>query len=655
MSFRTLETDGRLSPAVNVFTRRGSLPMRTNQTPTCAEAVNTPWRAISRAEIDQLVRSLLTACEVVGVQEIAGRLTLAPLDDPTRLCLEFPPRVHSPKKYLFPNWEKLFRFRLAGKVSLAADRAATPRVIFGMHPCDLHAVRVLDTCLFEGESDSLYQAKREATVLIGVDCQPDEHCFCSSVGTDRAAVGFDLFLHRSGDGYLVQTGSERGAALLARHAPRVDDRAEEAPLPLQHKPCSEQLNFAAAQLAPLLEEAYEHRLWWELGQRCLGCGACTLLCPTCYCFTVEDRLDLDLDSGERVRTWDSCQFDHFTRVAGGREFRADQADRQRHRFFRKYNYLWQKHAKTACVGCGRCSRECLASITPVEVLNRLFAEQAGPAELSVPANEYQPQLAEIVAVSELTGQDRLLRLRLAEPWTFRSGAFVAISIFGLGEAPFTIASPPGDDLFLEIVVRAQGALSRALHRLQPGDSVGLRGPFGRGFDRDALRDRDILLVAGGLGLVTLRSLLLSLLAERAAYGRIVLLYGVQSLEQMLFREELHALHASGQVDCRFAVRAPGNAWGVPTGDISLLFRDLDLAAPRGVVAMSGPAGMYRFINPLLLRMGFAEERLYLNLERHMKCGLGKCGKCRINDVCVCEEGPIFPYRRIKHLKEAIER
>jgi NAD(P)H-flavin reductase/formate hydrogenlyase subunit 6/NADH:ubiquinone oxidoreductase subunit I len=628
--------------------------MRTTQAPTSAAAERAVWRSISRAEIDLFVRSLMSAYEVVGVQEKRGRLTMERLDDPAALQLEFSPQVHSPKKFLFPNWEKLFSFRLGGKVHLEAEKAAVPRIIFGMHPCDLHAVKVLDDCLFEGEADSAYRAKREATVLIGVDCLPDEHCFCTSVGADRAANGFDLFFHRSGEGYLVQTGSERGERLLLRHAVKVTTRGEESPLPLQAKPCTEQLDFPPETLAPLLGGVYEHSMWQEIGDRCLGCGACTLLCPTCYCFNVQDQLDINLESGDRVRTWDSCQFDQFTRISGGTEFRSDQADRQRHRFFRKYKYLWEKHERTACVGCGRCSRECLAKIAPVKVLNRLFVEEAGP-ELQPPVNEYQPRMAEIISVEGLTPQEKTFRLRLPEPVEFTPGAFMEISIFGLGEAPFTIASPPGDGLHVEVVVRAKGALTRALHRLRPGDTVGIRGPFGNGFPVEAFTGKDVLLVAGGLGLITLRSLLLTMMANREVFGRILLLYGARNLDALLFRDDLLDWHRSGQLDCRFAIKEPGNAWGVPTGDITGLFRNLDINPQRATTAISGPAEMYRFINPLLLRMGFTDEQIFLNLERHMKCGLGKCGKCRINEICVCESGPIFPYSKVRHLKEAIER
>ena len=240
-----------------------SLQNKAPREETAAPAASS-WFSMSRLEIDQFVRSLSTGYEVVGVQEKRGRYIMEQVHDPAELLLEFPPRVHSPKKFLFPNWEKLFRFRLGGKVMLEADKAAIPRVIFGMHPCDLHAVAILDDCLFEGEADSAYRAKRQATVLIGVDCGPDAYCFCTSLDADRASGGFDLFLHRQGAGYLVQVGSQRGAGLLRRHAPQLE-AVENPQLPSQEKACQRSLRFPVESLAPLLGEVYEHEVWQQVG------------------------------------------------------------------------------------------------------------------------------------------------------------------------------------------------------------------------------------------------------------------------------------------------------------------------------------------------------------------------------------------------------
>ncbi len=613
------------------------------------------WLPATEVEIHRLVRAAMTAYEVVGARERRGRLTMDRLDDPSDLLLSYPPRVHSPKKFLFPNWEKLFRFRLGGRVQLEAEHTAVPRVLFGLHPCDLHAVRILDDCLFDGQADSAYRAKREASILVGVDCEPDDHCFCTSLGTDRVADGFDLFLHRDADRYLVQVGTARGRSFLERFAPAVAARQGAPPLPLQPKKTRKRLARPAEALVGLLEAGYEHPIWTEIGDRCLGCGTCTLLCPSCYCFTVEDRLHLDLEGGERVRAWDSCQFDQFAQLSGGGEARANQADRQRHRFFRKYKYLWERYHRTACVGCGRCSRECLAGIDPVDVLNRLLAEQDEAAPAPAPGREYQPDLAEVVVAEPLGAGVKRLRLRLPRVPAFAPGTFVSVSVFGLGEAPFTIASGPGDDTHVELAVRAAGNLSRALHRLEPGDTVGVRGPFGNGFPVDELAGQDVLLVAGGLGLVILRSLLLAVLSRRREFGRVVLLYGAASPDAFLFRDDLRRWRQDGVIDVRLIVDGSDGGWCGPHGDVTRLLRNLDLDFPRTVAAVSGPADMYRFTNPLLTGLGISPERIFLNLERRMKCGLGKCGKCRINDLCVCEEGPVLRYSQVRHLREAVER
>lgn len=617
-------------------------------------SVDPLWRAIQSTEILRFVRSLLLAYDVVGVQKKRGRLVLDNLQDAADLILEFPPGVHSPKKFLFPNWDQLFRFKLDENILLQPETAAPPRIIFGMHPCDLHAVKILDDCLFEGETDSSYRAKRESTLLIGVDCTPDEYCFCTSLGSDRIAHGFDLFLHRRDGHYLIQTGSDRGRKLLETHAPDIYQGPEESPLPLQLKQCSNKIQFPVESLPSLLKEAYEDDIWQELGQQCLGCGSCTLLCPSCYCFNVQDKLEINLQEGQRVRTWDSCQFDQFAQVANGKNFRSSQADRQRHRFYRKYKYLWEKHQRTACVGCGRCRRECLSAIEPVEVLNRLFAASPQPTN-NQPGSEYQPQMAQICKIHQLSEIDRLFRLRLPQPINFSPGSFVQLSVFGLGEAPFSIASAPDDGREIELVVRKAGALTQALHRTRKGDSIGIRGPFGSGYPIDKMQSKDLLLVAGGRGLLAIRSLLLAALAQRRNFGRITLLCGARDIESLMFPDDLLSWHQSGQLDCRIAVRDRHNSWGIPAVDVSYLFKDLEIDSQHTVAAISGPPEMYRQVNPLLFRMGLDDENLYLNLERHMKCGLGKCGKCRINNICVCECGPIFPYSSIKHLAEAIER
>jgi ferredoxin len=143
------------------------------------------------------------------------------------------------------------------------------------------------------------------------------------------------------------------------------------------------LDFDVTELPSLLSVSYESKLWDELGERCLACGMCTNVCPTCYCFNVADEIDLTLNAGRRVRMWDSCQLDKFATVAGGHDFRSSRARRQRHRFFRKGKYQTDAFGLLGCVGCGRCAQACLVNITPVDTFNALYHRQAQDSQVEV--------------------------------------------------------------------------------------------------------------------------------------------------------------------------------------------------------------------------------------------------------------------------------
>ena len=133
----------------------------------------------------------------------------------------------------------------------------------------------------------------------------------------------------------------------------------------------------------ILSSAYDYRVWKELDERCFGCGSCNIVCPTCYCFDVQDRMNLDLNTGFRSRQWDGCLLEDFAEVAGGHNFRQSRASRNRHRFYRKFKYQMQRFGKSHCVGCGRCSRACLAEIKPIETLEKVlqFVEQEAQAAI----------------------------------------------------------------------------------------------------------------------------------------------------------------------------------------------------------------------------------------------------------------------------------
>jgi ferredoxin len=196
------------------------------------------------------------------------------------------------------------------------------------------------------------------------------------MGTLTAGEGYDLHLTDLGPAYAVDVATEAGEQLLsgygtASEAGDADMRRLNEVLGAKWPRFTYRLDFDAAELPALLSTAYDHPLWEELGERCLACGSCTNVCPTCYCFNVFDEVNMPLTEGERLRRWDSCQLDQFASVAAGENFREARSARQRHRFMRKGKYLYEKFGELGCVGCGRCVRTCVAKISIVDGFNTI--------------------------------------------------------------------------------------------------------------------------------------------------------------------------------------------------------------------------------------------------------------------------------------------
>jgi ferredoxin len=279
---------------------------------------------------------------------------------------------------LQPPQERIVRIRLDGEPVVESLVEATPTVLFGVHTCDLHALTLLDRAFSADYLDAHYLERRRQTLVVSLEClKPcDEHSFCKDMGTFAADDGYDLHLADIGDVYTVQVGTEAGAALLGKYAdvrsPSDGEtgRLQEV-LGAKWPRFRNRLTFDVAELPSLLATAYKHPIWKELGDRCLACGSCTNVCPTCYCFNVLDALELSGVEAIRTRTWDSCQLEEFARVASGENFREARAARQRHRMMRKGKYLRERFGTTGCVGCGRCFRACLVHINIVDTFNAI--------------------------------------------------------------------------------------------------------------------------------------------------------------------------------------------------------------------------------------------------------------------------------------------
>jgi len=269
---------------------------------------------------------------------------------------------------------------------------------------------------------------------------------------------------------------------------------------------------------------------------------------------------------------------------------------------------------------------------------------------------FVPEIARIEKIESLTALEKVFTIQLphGKSLNHRPGQFVEVSALGVGEAPISISSSPSRSYgIVELCVRKVGDVTNALHRLRPGDKVGIRGPFGRGFPIENFRGKDMLFAPGGLGLAPLRSLINQVLDERAHFGRVIILYGARYPTELLFKDELRLWAERGDVELHLTVDRGDENWTGHIGVITTLFKDITVH-PRNTVAVTiGPPVMYRFVLMELLGTGIPEGNIWLSLERRMKCGVGKCGHCQINNVYTCQSGPSFSYKEIKGLEEAL--
>jgi len=269
---------------------------------------------------------------------------------------------------------------------------------------------------------------------------------------------------------------------------------------------------------------------------------------------------------------------------------------------------------------------------------------------------FMPVPARIIRIKPLTALEKVFTLELPEGLSLghRPGQFVEVSVMGVGEAPISVSSSPSrSNGMFEVCVRNVGDVTSALHRLQPGVTLGVRGPYGRGFPTEKFRGKDVLFAPGGLGLAPLRSLINQVLDERALFGRVIILYGARTPSELLFKDELEEWGKRSDVELLLTVDRGDETWNGNVGVITTLFRHVSVY-PRNTVAITcGPPVMYRFVLMELIGKGISEGNIYLSLERRMKCGVGKCGHCQINNVYACQSGPVFAYSEIKGLEEAL--
>lgn len=317
------------------------------------------------------VLSSLTDYQVFAPMATGDVVRFGEYLDGSQVTLDMSNTVVPPKELMFPQTETLFRFRLGDNaIETSLPDASGKRLVFGLRPCDARAFTMVDHLFTWDFVDPYYLNRRENTTLVGLACaDPCSNCFCPSLGGAPASEeGLDALVFDLGDMFFVKTLTDKGEAFAA--AAGLEAGGDAAAAEAQAKEALARIarSIDTEGIPEKLPSLYDHVVWEQFSNRCLGCGICTFLCPTCHCFDMRDEAE-GFDA-RRARMWDSCMFPEYTLHTSGHNPRPTRKERTRNRISHKYSYFPEKFNVIACVGCGRCTSNCPVNIDLIDVLEK---------------------------------------------------------------------------------------------------------------------------------------------------------------------------------------------------------------------------------------------------------------------------------------------
>lgn len=266
-------------------------------------------------------------------------------------------------------------------------------------------------------------------------------------------------------------------------------------------------------------------------------------------------------------------------------------------------------------------------------------------------NIYKPKEAIVEDIITESQAIKTFVLRPREEFEFKAGQFIELTLPGIGEAPFTPSSEPNIKDKIDVTIMNVGRVTSILHASPKNISVGLRGPFGKGYPLDKFEGKDILIVGGGVGLAPLRSLLFSLFADIDKYNKVILRYGARTPDDIIYKEAIPLWSKKNKVDIVTTVDVGSPTWNGNVGLVTTILKDLPLDLKNAISIVCGPPIMMKFVTLKLLDLGFKPQDIYLSMEKNMSCGLGKCGHCRMGKYYVCKDGPVLTYEQLKELRD----
>ena len=322
----------------------------------------------------EFMEGISTISELIAPIRNGDKVSFQPVKDFNKIDLNATRTILPPKKFFVPS--SFAMFRISNQTYEPDFSHIKNRILFGIHPCDIHGLLVLDRLFMQELQDPYYTKARISTLIIGVSCMPDDYCMAKSMGTHVVEEGFDLFLNDLGSFYLVFIGSSKGDDLIRLKTGLFEETitGEDIQKYVEWQTKRDAsykngINFIA--MPRLMELKYRDAFWDKLDLACLSCGSCSMVCPTCNCYNVVDRKEPGESPVERVRHWDSCTLHDYSLVAGGENFRKSRKNRLKLFYTHKLEAYAGKYGKPGCVGCGRCIVICPVGINVKSVAQAL--------------------------------------------------------------------------------------------------------------------------------------------------------------------------------------------------------------------------------------------------------------------------------------------